>query len=138
LGKRKLTRRSNGQKTVGCFTPFTILANNFLPLNVALCVHGWSIKLEDALKIALVIPFAIGFLYFAVNSLSNFTKSLAFCSQPFLVRCIPFLIFNKSLFNGNGLIYRKNVGKYLIYSLLSWCLFLIVMVSLNGAWREFV
>jgi hypothetical protein len=35
-----LTRRSNGQKTVGCFTPFTILANNFLPLNVAL--YGMS------------------------------------------------------------------------------------------------
>jgi hypothetical protein len=34
----QLTRRSNGQKTVGCFTPFTILANNFLPLNVALGV----------------------------------------------------------------------------------------------------
>tara|TARA_B110000902_G_C13945665_1_gene451565 strand:+ start:11 stop:397 length:387 start_codon:yes stop_codon:yes gene_type:complete len=35
-----ITRRSNGQKTVGCFTPFTILANNFLPLNVALCDLG--------------------------------------------------------------------------------------------------
>jgi hypothetical protein len=31
------------QKTVGCFTQFTILANNFLPLNVALAflnTHG--------------------------------------------------------------------------------------------------
>ena len=35
-GNIHLTRRSNGQKTLGCFTPFTILANNFLPLNVAL------------------------------------------------------------------------------------------------------
>jgi hypothetical protein len=94
--------------------------------------------LEDSFKVALVIPFAIGFLYFGINALSNFTKSLAFCSKPFLVRCFPFLIFNKSLFNGKGLIYRKNVGKFLIYSLLSWCLFLIVLVSLNGAWREFV
>jgi hypothetical protein len=35
-----LTRRSNGQKTVGCFTSFTILANNFLPLNLALYNQG--------------------------------------------------------------------------------------------------
>jgi hypothetical protein len=40
---KRLTRRSNGQKTVGCFTPFTILANNFLPLNVALGQHGMFI-----------------------------------------------------------------------------------------------
>jgi hypothetical protein len=26
------------KKTVGCFTPFIILANNFLPLNVALAI----------------------------------------------------------------------------------------------------
>jgi len=32
---KQLTRKFTGQKTVGCFTPFTILANNFLPLNVA-------------------------------------------------------------------------------------------------------
>jgi len=40
-----ITRRSNGQKTVGCFTPFTILANNFLPLNVALAVQGYMFHL---------------------------------------------------------------------------------------------
>jgi hypothetical protein len=45
-------------KTVGCFTPFTILANNFLPLNVALGAQ----RMPRILLIILIVlsPIALG------------------------------------------------------------------------------
>jgi len=39
FNSQQITRRANGQITVGCRSCLTILANCHLPLNAALCAH---------------------------------------------------------------------------------------------------